>query len=160
VIYINSIIFGQGYVASTLNVGLQRIKDGKIGLEGIPLGNSIFKIVEDIKIVKNRGSIRFRQEKDRKNLGEITKDYCDRNIKFDDDYIIEEGYRDNRKGESIDLKEELESMSVMSIGIGLLLVEEFPMAIPAFTLIGLGIDILITFLNLKKNKIQNKTGQK
>ena len=104
----NSVIFGHGYVASILNVGLQRIKDGEIGLEGIPLGNSISKTVEAIKIV---GAFDLDKKKIGKNLGEVTKDYWDGNIKFDDDYIIEEGYRDNRKGGNVDLEEELERLT-------------------------------------------------
>ncbi|RZN70629.1 MAG: myo-inositol-1-phosphate synthase, partial [Candidatus Methanolliviera hydrocarbonicum] len=104
----NSVIFGQGYVASILNVGLQRIKDGEIGLEGIPLGNSISKTVEAINIV---GAFDLDKKKIGKNLGEVTKDYWDGNIKFDDDYIIEEGYRDNRKGGNVDLEEELERLT-------------------------------------------------
>ena len=38
----------------------------------------------------------------------------------------------------------------ISIGIGLLLVDEFPAAILSFTLIGLGLGILITFLTSRK----------
>jgi hypothetical protein len=38
----------------------------------------------------------------------------------------------------------------MGIGVGFLLVDKFPMAIPAFALIGLGLGILITFLTSRK----------
>jgi len=40
----------------------------------------------------------------------------------------------------------------MGIGIGLLLVDEFPAAIIAFALIGFGLGILITFLTSRKKE--------
>lgn len=47
-------IIGQGYVASTLALGLARIKRGEIGLSGIPLQNFIKSYrVEDIEIVSS-----------------------------------------------------------------------------------------------------------
>ncbi len=41
---------------------------------------------------------------------------------------------------------------LIGLGLGLLLVNEFPMAILAFTLIGLGVGFLITYLTSKKKK--------
>lgn len=47
-------IIGQGYVASTLALGLARIKEGEVGLNGIPLQNFIKSYrVEDVEIVSS-----------------------------------------------------------------------------------------------------------
>ena len=47
-------IIGQGYVASTLALGLARIKEGEIGLNGIPFQNFIKSYrVEDVEIVSS-----------------------------------------------------------------------------------------------------------
>lgn len=47
-------IIGQGFVASTLALGLARIKEGEIGLNGIPLQNFIKSYrVEDVEIVSS-----------------------------------------------------------------------------------------------------------
>lgn len=47
-------IIGQGYVASTFALGLARIKDGEIGLNGIPLQNYVRSYgVTDIEIVSS-----------------------------------------------------------------------------------------------------------
>lgn len=96
-------IFGQGYVASILGVGLQRIKNGEIGYEGIPLGDSLPYDVEDIEIVT---AFDIDANKIGKKLSKVVKQYWDRDIKFDKDYTIKEGYRDYRgKDIEIDMEE-------------------------------------------------------
>lgn len=96
-------IFGQGYVASILAVGLQRIKNGEIGYEGIPLANSLPLKVEDIEIVT---AFDVDKNKVGKRLSSVIKQYWNGKIKFDTNYVIKEGYRDYRgTGEDIDLEE-------------------------------------------------------
>ena len=96
-------IFGQGHVASILNVGLQRIKNGEIGYEGIPLGDALPYDVEDIEIVT---AFDIDEKKVGKKLSKVIKQYWQDDIKFDRDYIIKEGYRDYRdENIEIDLEE-------------------------------------------------------
>ncbi len=96
-------IFGQGYVASILAVGLQRIKNGEIGYEGIPFADTLPYRIEDIEIVT---AFDIDEKKVGKKLSTVVKQYWQNGIKFDRDYIIKEGYRDYRgKGLEIDLEE-------------------------------------------------------
>ena len=96
-------IFGQGYVASILNVGLERIKKGEIGYEGIPLADVLPLKVEDIDIVT---AFDIDETKVGKRLSKVVKRYWDKEINFERDYIIKEGYRDYRGQDvEIDLEE-------------------------------------------------------
>ncbi|HHF56144.1 MAG TPA: myo-inositol-1-phosphate synthase [Thermoplasmatales archaeon] len=96
-------IFGQGYVASILNVGLERIKKGEIGYEGIPLGDALPLKVEDIEIVT---AFDIDETKVGRRLSKVVKRYWDGDINFERDYIIKEGYRDYRGQDAeIDLEE-------------------------------------------------------
>jgi myo-inositol-1-phosphate synthase len=96
-------IFGQGYVASILNVGLERIKKGEIGYEGIPLADALPLNIEDIEIVT---AFDIDESKVGNRLSKVVRQYWEGNISFERDYIIKKGYRDHRgSGEEIDLEE-------------------------------------------------------
>jgi len=98
-------IFGQGYVASILNIGLERIKKGEIGYEGIPLADALPLKIEDIEIVT---AFDIDESKVGKRLSKVVKQYWDGNINFERDYIIKEGYRDYRGMDmEIDLEEKV-----------------------------------------------------
>ena len=101
-------IFGQGYVASILAVGLQRIKEGEIGYEGIPLADTIPRSIEDIELVL---AFDIDERKVGRRLSEIAEEYWGR-MDFDCDYEVKRGFGGggmngmwNSDGESEDLEE-------------------------------------------------------
>jgi myo-inositol-1-phosphate synthase len=66
-------IIGQGYVASTLALGLARIRSGEIGLSGVPLRNLLKSYrVEDVEVVC---SLDVDYAKVGRTLGEVVKMY-------------------------------------------------------------------------------------
>jgi len=77
-------IFGQGYVASILAVGLQRIKEGEIGYEGIPLADTIPKSIEDIELVL---AFDIDGRKVGRRLSDIMEKYWGR-VEFECDYKV------------------------------------------------------------------------
>ncbi|MHC1635179.1 MAG: inositol-3-phosphate synthase [Candidatus Methanospirareceae archaeon] len=96
-------IFGQGFVASILAVGLQRIKNKEIGYEGIPFADSISKSIEDIEIVT---AFDIDEKKVGQRLSEVVKQYWGNDISFDKDYIIKRGYKGFANGDfDIDLED-------------------------------------------------------
>lgn len=66
------VLLGQGYVASIFAVGLERIKQGELGMDGIPLGDDLPISVEEIEIV---GSYDVDDSKVGKSLYEIAMRY-------------------------------------------------------------------------------------
>lgn len=66
------IILGQGYVGSTLVVGIEKIKKGVLELHGIPLTDELGIKVEELEIV---GSYDVDKSKIGKTLNEVVKEY-------------------------------------------------------------------------------------
>ncbi|MHC1579196.1 MAG: inositol-3-phosphate synthase [Candidatus Alkanophagales archaeon] len=96
-------IFGQGYVASILAVGLQRIKDGEIGYEGIPLADRLPKRVEDIELIT---AFDTDVNKVGRRLSEVVQAYWHDGVKFENDYEVKLGYEDMRgRGVDVDFEE-------------------------------------------------------
>ena len=96
-------IFGQGYVASILAVGLQRIKNGEIGYVGIPLADCIPAKVEDIELTT---AFDIDVSKVGRRLSEVVRAYWHDGIKFENDYRVKLGYEDLRgRDVAVDLEE-------------------------------------------------------
>ncbi|MCD6381484.1 MAG: inositol-3-phosphate synthase [Candidatus Aenigmarchaeota archaeon] len=101
-------IFGQGYVSSIFAIGLQRLKNGEIGYEGVPLGNDLPYSIDDIEVV---GAFDIDPSKVGKNLSKVVKQYWEKPIDFDINYRIKKGYEDKRKDpEGVELKDEIERL--------------------------------------------------
>ncbi len=83
-------IFGQGYVASILAAGLQRIKEGEIGYEGIPLAEHIPESIEEIELVR---AFDIDERKVGRRLSDIVSWYWNGGISFENDYTVKRGYR-------------------------------------------------------------------
>ncbi len=67
-------ILGQGYVASTLTTGVERIKKGEIDTTGVPFGDKLSYNIKDIEFL---GSYDVDKGKIGKDLYEVSKDYCE-----------------------------------------------------------------------------------
>ncbi|MCW3136801.1 MAG: inositol-3-phosphate synthase [Canidatus Methanoxibalbensis ujae] len=91
-------IFGQGYVASILAVGLQRIKEGEIGYDGIPL-TDIPKSIEDIEIVL---SFDVDEQKVGRRLSEVVRSYWSVEMRFENDYTVNMGYSRGSANEDLE----------------------------------------------------------
>ena len=96
-------IFGHGYAASILGIGLERIRQGEIEFEGVPLGDTIPERVEDIEIV---AAFDVDEKKIGKPLSEVVKNYWQGDVVFGSDPTIRMGYADMRSQEAdVDLEE-------------------------------------------------------
>ncbi|NPA39555.1 MAG: inositol-3-phosphate synthase [Thermodesulfobacteria bacterium] len=71
------VILGQGYVASIFAIGLERIKKGELGYQGVPLKNELPIKIEEIEIV---GSYDVDSSKIGKTLFDVASKYWDGNI--------------------------------------------------------------------------------
>ena len=67
-------ILGQGYVASTLTTGVERIKKGEIDTTGVPFGDKLSYDIDDIEFL---GAYDVDKEKIGKDLYDVSKDYCE-----------------------------------------------------------------------------------